>query len=399
MKPWATTGLIVAVVGIVLTSPAIVFIGGAIVIVRILADVWPQHSLDLLDYDHQITPAKTVVGEPVELRMALWNRSRLPVAWAGSRDTLGEGLSADDPQLAIAGPMRPYERVTRRIRLTPTRRGVHEVGPTRLTVPELFGTHMLNETTELAPARVVVRPLMAPVVGQTPALGPLAQARARRSLFTDPTLFAGIRPYEPGDPLRAVHWRASARAGRLQTKRFEPALSRQQMIVLDVQTIEGPYWVLNYDEELFEDLCVAALSVVGAPFKKKATVGLPAAGYSGTTQRYVYLPPRADWQQVERIGDVLARLTPESSAPLSQLLGWLPQRLAKGTTVVVLSGRPAKSSAPVARRLEQSGFPVQFLLVRQGAEDVIEARKMGLAAWPASVEAQQGVPSAVVVGG
>jgi uncharacterized protein (DUF58 family) len=382
VKSWATTGLAVALVGIVLTSPAIVFIGGAIVLVRILADVWPAHTLEMLDYEHEIRPAKTVVGEPVELRMALWNRSRLPVAWAGSRDALGEHLAADDPLLAIAGPMRPYERVTRRVRLTPTRRGVHEVGPTRLTVPELFGTHMLNDTSELEPARVVVRPLMAPVIGQTPAVGPLAQARARRSLFTDPTLFAGTRPFESGDPLRSVHWRASARAGRLQTKRFEPALSRQQMIVLDVQTIEGPYWVLNYDDELFEDLCVATLSMARSLVSSDAAVGLAAAGFSGTTQKFVYLPPRADWQQVQRIGDLLARLTPESSAPLVQLLGWLPQRLARGTTVVVLTG-----------------FPVQVLLVRQTADHLVEARRLGLAAWPANVVAERGVPSAVVVGG
>ena len=77
-----------------LTSAAIVFLGGAIVLVRVLADVWPQHTLDLLEYEHELTPTKTVVGEHVEARLSLWNRSRLPIAWAVAEDTLSEHLAA-----------------------------------------------------------------------------------------------------------------------------------------------------------------------------------------------------------------------------------------------------------------------------------------------------------------
>jgi uncharacterized protein (DUF58 family) len=223
--------------------------------------------------------------------------------------------------------------------------------------------------------------------------------RAKRSLFTDPTLFAGVRPFQTGDQLRSIHWRASARQARLQTKRFEPALSRQQVIVLDVQTVEGPYWVLNYDEDLFEELCIAALSLARLLISNEASCGFAAAGFSLTTQRFVYLPPRADRAQIERIGDVLARMTSESSAPLTSLLAWLPHRVAKGTTLTILSGRATKSSAAVVKRLEQSGFPVHYLLLRDGIERAAEARLARLSAWPTTVQAQRGVPTAVVING
>ena len=94
----------------------------------------------------------------------------------------------------------------------------------------------------------------------------------------------------------------------------------------------------------------------------------------------------------------MARLTSESSAPLTQLLGWLPQRLAKGTTITIVSGRGSSSIAAVAKRLTQSGFPVHFLLIEASQGAVSEARQMGLAAWPLSVETERKVPSAVVIG-
>jgi uncharacterized protein (DUF58 family) len=398
---WAAAGIGVVVLGIGVGSAPIVLIGAAIVLIRVIAERWPRRVLDSLAYERAIHPQKTVAGEEVELRMELWNRTRLPIAWAIAQDTLGDHLRTNPPQLvaSIAGPMRPYERITRKMRLAPMRRGVHEVGPVRLGVAEHFGTRLPKVDKPAAPSYVIAKPLMAPVVGTSPQSAPLAQVRAARSLYTDPTLFAGVRPYQVGDPVRSIHWRASAREGQPQTKRFEPALSRQQVLVLDVQTIEGPYWMLDYDEELFEDLCVAALSLARLLILQDASVGFAAAGFNFTTQRYVYLPPRADRAQIERIGDVLARMTSESSAPLVSLLAWLPRRVSKGTTITILSGRSALNSASVVRHLEQSGFPVHFLLLRGGADATLDARHAGMSAMPAAVESAGGRPTAVVLNG
>jgi uncharacterized protein (DUF58 family) len=402
MRTWAATGVVVIVLGVVLTSPPIIFIGAAIVLVRLLAEIWPRDVLESLEVHHQVSPDRTVVGDEVELTVSLWNRTRLPVAWAATTDTIGPGLrvrGSDEliNSIGVAGPLRPYERLTRRVHVVPIRRGVHEVGPARLRVAEVFGSHEPSREPELDHARLIARPLMAPVTGLLPASAPLAQVRARRSLYTDPTLFAGTRPFQAGDPVRSIHWRASAREGTLQAKRYEPALSRQALLVFDVQTIEGPYWVLSYDEPLFEDQCVAALSLARSLVTDETAVGFAAAGFTGTTQRYVFLPPRADWTQVGRIGDALARLGMECSAPLTALLAWLPRRVARGSTLVVLTGRSPLSNAAVTRRLQASGFAVHFLVMPEAHEFIAGARAAGLSARPVTVQREKEVPRAVVV--
>jgi len=380
-------------------SAPVVFIGATIILIRLVVERWPRRVLSSLSYERAVSPQKTVVGDPLELSLSLWNKSRLPIAWAIGQDTLSEKLRLEPPATvpSVAGPMRPFERVTRRMKVTPLRRGLHEVGPVRLGLAEHFGTQLPRLDKPAEPTYVLARPLMAPVLGNSPQSAPLAQARAKRSLYTDPTLFAGVRPFETGDPLRSIHWRASAREARLQTKRFEPALSRQQVLVLDVQTVEGPYWMLDYDEDLFEELCVAALSITRLLVSQDASVGIAAAGYSGTTQRFVYLPPRGDRAQIERIGDVLARMTSESSAPLVSLLAYLPHRVPKGTTLTILTGRSPRTSAAVVKRLEQSGFPVHFLLFRNSEERGTEARLQGLSAFPAAVQMERGRPTSVLV--
>lgn len=400
LSTWSTVAVLIVVFGIAAGSAPVVAIGGALLLIRLLADRWPRRVLDLLVYERSVAPTSTVVGEPVEVRLSLWNRSRLPIAWAGSDDVLSPHLAAapGSIELSTAGPLRPFERVTRRVRVVPRRRGVHEIGPVRVRVAEHFGTQAPYIDVPDVPAIILARPQMVPVRGATPQSAPLAQLRVRRSLFVDQTLFAGVRPYQRGDPKRTIHWRASARQRGLQSKRFEPALSRQQVLVLDVQTIEGDYWMLNYDEDLFEDLCVAALSMARALIGEDVACGFAAAGFTRTTQRYAYLPPRADRAQIERIGDVLARLSAESSAPLTQLVAWLPRRVPRGTTFVILSGRDPASAAAVTRRIEQSGFPVHFVLFRTPADVLRDARLAGLSVMPGAVVAEDRRPQSVVLG-
>lgn len=391
--------VLLVVLGVASASAPIIFIGGVLLLIRVVADRWPRRVLHSLVYERVVTPRRTVAGEEVEVSLSLWNRSRLPIAWAGSDDVLSTHLLAahGGVELSTAGPLRPFERVTRHIRIVPSRRGVHEVGPVRVRVAEHFGTHAPFVDLPDEPTTILARPLMVPVSGSSPQSAPLAQIRARRSLYVDPTLFAGVRPYQSGDPMRTIHWRATARQRTVQSKLFEPALSPQQILVVDVQTIEGPYWMLNYDEQLFEDLCVAALSMARSLIVEDAACGFAAAGFTRTALRFAYLPPRADRGQIERIGDILARLTSESSAPLTQLLAWLPRRVARGTTIVILSGRNPTSSAGVARRLQRSGFAVHYVLFEAGADALREGRQAGLSCWPGAVESDGGRPRAVVL--
>jgi hypothetical protein len=169
------------------------------------------------------------------------------------------------------------------------------------------------------------------------------------------------------------------------------------MLVFDVQTIEGPYWVMRYDGPLFEDQCVVALSVARSMVSEQAQIGFAAAGYTGTSQRYLLVPPRADWTQVGRIGDALARLSMECSAPLTEMLAWLPRRIARGSTLIVLTSRSPLSNLAVTRRLQGSGFAVHFLVMPGAHEFVAGARAAGLSARPVSIEREGEAPRAVVV--
>jgi len=382
-------------VGAVLSQPGLVLIGAVTLFVVLVMDIWSRYGLRDLDYERDLGPARAVWGDEVRIGLRVWNRKPLPLPRLVTDDYVDDGLAVVErpllrSEIAGQGMLRNgwsllwYERVVRHLHLRAERRGVFHFGPVRLEVTDLFGREVGREEREL-PATFTVLPRTVPVRSEQPSRAPLGTRRARSSLFVDPALFAGVRPQQPGDPVRQRHWRATARLGQPVSKRFEPANEQVVIIVLDAQTADGPHWLPVYDEERLEALGVAAASLARATLASGSACGLAAAFRTGGERWLSYLPPRADRQQLTRVGELLARMGPFVSASFEDLLGALPQRVPPGATLLTLSCRAPRTYLGALLRLRSSGFEVRHLAIGPTASAtarVLRARRI-----PAAVAA------------
>ncbi|NIN74493.1 MAG: DUF58 domain-containing protein, partial [Xanthomonadales bacterium] len=62
-----------------------------------------------------------------------------------------------------------------------------------------------------------------------PTRSPLVALPAGAHLFEDPARVMGVRDYQPGDSPRRIHWTATASAGRLLVKQYQPAIARETL--------------------------------------------------------------------------------------------------------------------------------------------------------------------------
>ena len=138
---------------------------------------------------------------------------------------------------------------------------------------------------------------------------------------------------------------------------FEPSRDREVLIALDVQTRPGRLW-----EGPATTRRSSRCSSSRRPWPdrwplERATFGLAAAGYHGAEQRFAMLPPSEAPGQLERVLDLLARLSSHPSSEFEQLIAAIIRTIRPGTTVVVVTGREPRrisptcgaSSAPAAR--------------------------------------------------
>jgi uncharacterized protein (DUF58 family) len=70
---------------------------------------------------------------------------------------------------------------------------------------------------------------------------------ASKGLVEDPAWYAGTRDYTGNRPAKNIHWKASARLGKMQEKLFEPTSHRKVLFVFDVRG-----FVRSGDAEGFE---------------------------------------------------------------------------------------------------------------------------------------------------
>jgi uncharacterized protein (DUF58 family) len=392
MTRWGLAfGLALVAAGAVAAAPGLVLVGLLALFTTGVTELWTRYGLRDLRYERKIGRDRAVWGDEVPLDIAVWNDKPLPLAWLSVDDFATQGVVVRDEPLARSE--RPgltilrsrwtvgwYERVVRHLTIVADHRGVYSFGPVQATVADLFGRGAATEEHEDR-ATYIVRPRSVPVRIASPQHLPLGFLPAQRSLFEDPALFAGVRPYQPGDPLRRVHWRATARTGAPVSKRFDPSRAREVLIAIDVQTMEGPHWPLHFDEELVESLMVAAASLARHALAEGASCGLTAAAFSRTLDRFALVAPRAGRDQLAAITDLLGRLSEFPSAPFERLIARLPQTISLGTTVIVLTARDPAPYLASLTRLNRSGYPVQLVgLGPDGNRAVAETRAFGLAA-------------------
>jgi uncharacterized protein (DUF58 family) len=386
----AVAAVVLILIGSFLDVPIVIVLGIVTFILETVRQVWSRYGLRDVTYRRSLATDRTTWGEEIPLDLEVWNRKRLPLAWLRADDEATHGVVVRERELADgehgAGVLRnawtlaPFERVTRHFHVTADRRGVFSLGPVELSVGDLFARRAAGAEVSTV-QRFIVRPrtVSARELQRPDRWGGVDRARA--GLTEDPARFAGVRPYAPGDPLRRIHPRASARIGRPVTKRFEPSRDREVLIALDVQTEHGPSWDLAYTDEDVESLYVVAASIARSLALERTAFGFAAAGYSGAETRFAHVPISTAPGQVERVLDLIARLSSHPSAPFERLLVMVQQIARPGSTVVVVTARDPAPFAARLRRIESRGCRVVVVACgERAAADAARARSAGFAA-------------------
>lgn len=122
------------------------------------------------------------------------------------------------------------------------KRGVARFRGVHLTVHDGFGMAKMHLTYDsLLRTEIIVYPELIPVYGlehiQTTWQG---TRPVQYSLDEDATSPTGTRNYLPSDPFHHIHWKASAKAGNLQTKTFEKTSGMTWVLLLNI-TKNGIY--------------------------------------------------------------------------------------------------------------------------------------------------------------
>ncbi len=180
------------------------------------------------------------IGDSIEVKVAARNAGRLAIPWLILEDSLPREaltqsphhLKTDGARLAVAR-LGPGESKVFTYRVQFLMRGYYQLGPLLVETGDVFGLHRrFRVMTE--PNFAQVPPRIVPLEGYNlSSRRPIGEIRLAHRLFEDPTRLAGVRPYQKGDPLNRIHWRATARSGQLQSRAYESSCVAGATFVFD----------------------------------------------------------------------------------------------------------------------------------------------------------------------
>ncbi len=367
---WLPLGLALVVGGLAGGAGPVLALGVFLLLAGGLARVWADRSLDRVEFARVLPERRAFPGEFLRLTYRLINRKVVPLPWLEVRDHLPESLVPPDLHLSPSGSPKTnlydrrthlgwYERATWSMDLPCTERGYYRLGPARLRSGDGFGLFG-SEREEADTAGVVVYPrtLSMPDLG-FPAARPLGERRGQQRIFEDPLRIAGVRDYQPGDPIRRIDWKATARRGELQSRVYEPSTTQQLLVALNVDTLDHSW--LGYVPDLLEASIVVAASVARWAYEARYAVGLLASGSVPDSDRPIHVAPGRAPDQLARILEALGGIGPMTVTSLAALLERESHRIPLGSTLAVVTALMPESLAAALRRLYDSGQQVVVL--------------------------------------
>ncbi|MCL2455610.1 MAG: DUF58 domain-containing protein [Micrococcales bacterium] len=181
---------------------------------------------------------RVVAGHEVGGAVEVVNDSRRPALPAIIDVPVGDGLvEANVPMMGPGG------RHSEPLRIAALRRGVIEVGPMTLVRSDPVGLlrrEMSWPDTQTIFVHPVTVGLPATSTGEVHDLEGLASTH----IVAADLAFHAIREYVPGDSLRHVHWKSTAKVGRLMVREYEESRRSRLAVLLGLDA--GDY--LDEDE-------------------------------------------------------------------------------------------------------------------------------------------------------
>ncbi len=344
---WIRFAAMMIILGALVRSNSLIILATMLLVIIPVAWAWNRVSLWRVNYERTLSEHRVFVGETVDLRILINNRKILPMAWVQVDDRFPMTLAPENKALAPSHiPLTAYlsnhaalgafERARWVFRLPCKQRGFYTLGPARIRSGDLFGLFERQRESGRTD-RLIVYPRMAPMDDWgLPPKDPLGEVKARLPLFDDATRPRGARDYRPDDAPKHIHWRATARLGELQVKVYDPTISYQWVLFVNIASFEISWQGVNV--ELLERVISLAASLANFAVEQKYAVGLIANGtWPESDQRLKILPSR-DPNHLRHMLEALAAITSFVTTPIETLLRQESVNLSWGVTLVVISG-------------------------------------------------------------
>lgn len=294
-------------------------------------------------------------GDTVDLSYQIYSRFPLPFPNIQLEDGISATLTGEKPPLERYA-LNSREACTKHIKIHCKRRGDYTVGYFKITIGDIFHFFRFNKRIEV-PLNLRVYPRVVDIhkVLIQPKMS-LGEILINNLLFQDYTEISGLKRYEPGDSIKKIHWKASAKQEETLVKRFE--MKGETNLVLFINASLESY---REDTHGFlEDLAVeTSLSIANYCLRKGIRVSL--CYEKGGALVYLEGNHLSDFK---KLMEELVTFHPTGTIDFAEQISKYTTGLPSGTTVIFITPEIDKEIGINSIYLKRKGIQGEYILLQ-----------------------------------
>lgn len=341
----------------------------------IVSYLWAWAGIRWVKVERYTRTSRSQVGKIAEERLLITNEGLVPKLWLEVRD---HSTLPNHHVSRVVSPLGSKKSFARSVKTRCLQRGRFTLGPLTVSSGDPFGlftmTRRLPEPRTrpfvVYPATVDV-PTFAPLAGYLPG----GETMRRRTSYVT-TDVAGVREYSPGDSFNRIHWRSTARTGRLISKEFELDPTADIWLFLDLEAAtqseahssDMAWHQTRLPWEPSPSLPLAPSTVeygvtVVASLAKHFIARDRAVGFITYSPRRELIPADRGERQLTKILETLAVIQATGRIPLYEIITAEGTHLGRNTTVIVVTPTHQRHWIAAARDINRRGVKVITVLI------------------------------------
>lgn len=286
---------------------------GVVIVYKVISVVYKKNWDKNLSSDIVFSHTTATKGDKIELVETVVNAKRLPVFCMnvkfdidrsfifGQKDT--NSMVSDKTYRNDVFSLLSNQKVTRRIEVECSRRGVYRLDVVEMVFPGAFMNEIMIHRSRLY-SNITVFPKPADV-SQLSDVNNMVMGELERKkyLSEDKFVFAGIRDYQSYDSIRDINWNAYAKTGNLMVNHYNETVSRNVCLLLNLES-EGAYM----QEDIVEQAISIAAALSQMLVSRGVNVSMISNGRDIDTKANITIQPGSGLSHFNQINMELARI-------------------------------------------------------------------------------------------
>ncbi|MFW5981037.1 MAG: DUF58 domain-containing protein [bacterium] len=309
---------------------------------------------------HSIKDQNLFLNEKTCCEIEIVNRGKLPIVYLEVEERLPLELTPLIKNRLFS--LKAGEKKVWRIDLQGRKRGYYQIGPLEWQSTDIIGYIPSKGGIEKIELVVFPQILSLEELG-LPSRIAFGNLNWPLPIFKDPYQMQGIREYSSGDSINRIHWKASAKTGKLQVREHPSTVSLEVGLFLNLS--EANYGVKRLQHRT--ELAITAtasiayyLNQIGQSFALETNGVSPFA----SPKNGISHSPGSSETHLQEVLESLASIKLTEEDNFQELLE-SRIRLAWGSAIIIVTNEDSKKLIKIADNLIRRGYLVKIIILNE----------------------------------